>query len=166
MDIFLFTNFYKVFLKSFSKTWYTVRKASKKEKVMMPTHLLKKIKKELLNIKINILKHIKINILKLTKIHILKHSRINILKHIKINIIKTVVTKQEVTEWEISKIQVGNEIEIFITLTKYNTCQPCEEGKPLLVVYYLISILTAPHNSVQHIYDEWDILINVHRFGI
>ena len=32
-------------------------------------------------------------------------------------------------------------MEIFITLTKYNTHQRFEEGKPLLVVYYLISIL-------------------------
>ena len=33
-------------------------------------------------------------------------------------------------------------MEIFITLTKYNTGQQREEGKPLLVVYYLVSILT------------------------
>ena len=33
-------------------------------------------------------------------------------------------------------------MEIFITLTKYNTCQWCEESKPLLVVYYLISKIT------------------------
>ena len=31
------------------------------------------------------------------------------------------------------KKEVGNEMEIFITLTKYNTYQ-CEEGKPLLLV--------------------------------
>ena len=33
----------------------------------------------------------------------------------------------KVTEWEITKTEVGNEMEIFIT-TKYNTCQQCEEG--------------------------------------
>ena len=38
--------------------------------------------------------------------------------------------------------EVGNEMEIFITLTKYNNRQWREKGKPLLVAYYLISILT------------------------
>ena len=38
------------------------------------------------------------------------------------------------TKWEITKIKVGNEMEIFITLTKYNTHQWHEEGKPLQVV--------------------------------
>ena len=33
-------------------------------------------------------------------------------------------------------------MEIFITLTKFNTCQEWEEGKLMLVVYYLINILT------------------------
>ena len=33
-------------------------------------------------------------------------------------------------------------MEIFISLTKYNTRQRSEEGKQLQVVYYLISILT------------------------
>ena len=55
----------------------------------------------------------------------------------------TVVTKQNVAEWEITKTEVGNEMEIFIALTKYNTHQRRDEGKPLLVVYYLISILTS-----------------------
>ena len=32
-------------------------------------------------------------------------------------------------------------METFITLTKYNTCQRREESNPLLVVYYLVSIL-------------------------
>ena len=59
-----------------------------------------------------------------------------------------------------------NEMEIFITLTKYNTCQRCEDGKPLQVMYYLISILTPPHTSVQCIYEECDIPINVHTYGI
>ena len=54
-----------------------------------------------------------------------------------------VVTKQKVTECEIIKTKVGNEMEIFITLTKYNTCQQGEEGKPLQMVYYLISILPS-----------------------
>ena len=31
-------------------------------------------------------------------------------------------------------MEVGNQMEIFITLTKYNTRQRSEEGKPLLVV--------------------------------
>ena len=31
-------------------------------------------------------------------------------------------------------MEVGNEMEILITLTKYNTLQWHEEGKPLLVV--------------------------------
>ena len=57
-------------------------------------------------------------------------------------------------------------MEIFITLTKYNTRQQHEEGKPLLVVYYLISLYYTPHNSVPHIYEEWYIPINVHRYGI
>ena len=39
-------------------------------------------------------------------------------------------------------MEVGNEMEIFITLIKYNTRQWQEEDKPLLVVYYLISIST------------------------
>ena len=33
-------------------------------------------------------------------------------------------------------------MEIFIIFTKYNTRQRREEGKPLLVVYNLVSILT------------------------
>ena len=63
----------------------------------------------------------------------------------------SVVTKQNVTEWEITKTKVGNEMEIFITLTKYNTHQHHEEGKPLLVVYNLISILT-PLSIVSNIF--------------
>ena len=39
-----------------------------------------------------------------------------------------------VTEWETTKTEAGNEMEIFITLTKYNTQQQHEEGEPLLVV--------------------------------
>ena len=33
-------------------------------------------------------------------------------------------------------------MEMFIRLTKYDICQRREEGKPLLVVYYLMTILT------------------------
>ena len=41
-------------------------------------------------------------------------------------------------------MEVGNEMEILITLTKCNTCQRREEGNPLLVVNYLVSILPLP----------------------
>ena len=47
----------------------------------------------------------------------------------------------KVNEWEITKMEVRNEMEIFIALTKYNTHQQHEEGKPLLVQYYFVSIL-------------------------
>ena len=40
-------------------------------------------------------------------------------------------------------MEVGNEMKIFITLTKYNTCQQREEGNPLLVVDYLVRILPS-----------------------
>ena len=49
-------------------------------------------------------------------------------------------------------MEVGNEMEIFITLMIYNTRQQREEGKPLLVVYYLISILTPPLTTVSNIF--------------
>ena len=62
-------------------------------------------------------------------------------------------------------MEVGNEMEIFITRTKYNTCQRHEEGNQLLVVNYLVSIL-PPYNSVQHIYEDWDTPINVHMYDI
>ena len=45
----------------------------------------------------------------------------------------------------------GNKMEIFITLTKYNTSQPSEEDKRLQMVYYLISIL--PYLS--HVPPNW-----------
>ena len=52
-------------------------------------------------------------------------------------------------------------MEIFIALTKYNTCQrhkvTAANGN------YLLSMFPPRHNSVQHIYEEWDIPINVHR---
>ena len=40
-------------------------------------------------------------------------------------------------------------MEIFITLTKYNTCQRREEGNPLLVVNYLVSIYGICHTPHQ-----------------
>ena len=39
-----------------------------------------------------------------------------------------VETPQKVTECEKTKTVIGNETEILITLTKYNSCQQCEEG--------------------------------------
>ena len=48
------------------------------------------------------------------------------------------------TEWEITKREVGKEMEIFITLTKWNTCQvTVTHGE------YLVSIFSPPHDSVQ-----------------
>ena len=41
---------------------------------------------------------------------------------------KMLQPNKKVTKWKITKTEVGNEIEIFITLTKYNTCQRSEEG--------------------------------------
>ena len=46
---------------------------------------------------------------------------------------------------------VGNEMEIFITLTKYNTPQQCEKGKILLMVV----IISPSPNSLQCIYEEY-----------
>ena len=63
---------------------------------------------------------------------------------------------KEFTKWEKNKTEVENEIEIFITLTKYNICQRREEGRPLLLSIF----------SPQRIYEEWDVSINVHRKGI
>ena len=40
-----------------------------------------------------------------------------------------VVTKQKITECKITKTEVRNEIEIFVTITKYNTRQGHEESK-------------------------------------
>ena len=50
---------------------------------------------------------------------------------------------------------IGNEMGIFITLSKYNTQRRREEGKPLLVFYYFVSILcylsrTLPNGQVWH----------------
>ena len=41
-----------------------------------------------------------------------------------------------------NKTAVGNEVAIFLTLTKSNTSRRREEGKPLLMVFDLMSILT------------------------
>ena len=54
-------------------------------------------------------------------------------------------------------------MEIFITLTKYNTRQWLEEGNLLPVVNYLIGVFPASYNSF---YEDWDIPINVHGYGI
>ena len=56
-------------------------------------------------------------------------------------------------------------MEIFIILTKYNTRQWREEGKPLLVVYYLVNIL-LPHNHDQCTCEDWDMHLNVQRYLI
>ena len=63
-------------------------------------------------------------------------------------------------------MKVGNEIEIFITVTKYNTSPWCEEGNLLLMLNYLVSILHPTYNSIQHIYEDWEIPINVHWYSI
>ena len=46
----------------------------------------------------------------------------------------SVVTLQKVTQSQIIKMEVGNEMEIFITLTKYNTLKRSEEGNSQVVV--------------------------------
>ena len=51
---------------------------------------------------------------------------------------------KKVTEWEITKTKVGNKIEIFMNLKKYNNRQRREEIKPQLLMYYLIRRLTPP----------------------
>ena len=45
----------------------------------------------------------------------------------------TVVTWKKVTEWEIIKTEARNKMEVFITLTEYNTHPPREEGKLLVM---------------------------------
>ena len=42
-------------------------------------------------------------------------------------------------------MEVGNEMEIFISLTKYNTHQRRDEGKPQLNQH-----INPPHKSVRH----------------
>ena len=46
-------------------------------------------------------------------------------------------------------------MEFLMILSKYNTRQGREEGKLLLVVYYLNSILTSLTIIVERIYEEW-----------
>ena len=53
-------------------------------------------------------------------------------------------------------------LEMFRILSKYKTRQQ-REKVPTANVDYLVSKNTPPHNSVQHIYDERDILITFHR---
>ena len=57
-------------------------------------------------------------------------------------------------------------MEIFITLTKYSTQWRREEGKSLLMVYNLASILTPSYNTVQCIYEEYYLPVNVHMYSI
>ena len=54
-------------------------------------------------------------------------------------------------------------MEIFIALTKYNTCQ---EGKNHYKWGLLSQLYYPPHKSVQRIYEEWDIPIYVLQSGI
>ena len=56
-------------------------------------------------------------------------------------------------------MEVGNEMEIFKILTKYNTQQWLEEGKPLLIVTTSLAYSPRP----QSYREEWDIRINVYR---
>ena len=64
---------------------------------------------------------------------------------------------QKVTEWEITKTEVVNEMEIFITLKKYNTHQSVKKV-PTSSSDYLVSRITP-----QRIYEKWDIPIYFHR---
>ena len=61
-----------------------------------------------------------------SKMHPIKTDYL-VLSITKLNI-KTVVNKQKVSKWKITKTEVVNEIEIFIILTKYNTRKRREEG--------------------------------------
>ena len=49
--------------------------------------------------------------------------------------------------------KVKNEMEIFITLTKYNTHQ-WQKKVTIACGDYLVSMFHPPHSSVQHIYEE------------
>ena len=58
-------------------------------------------------------------------------------------------------------MEVGNEMEIFITLN--NTILANSRKVRNASDDYLVSINhPALHNSVQYIYEEWDITITVH----
>ena len=60
-------------------------------------------------------------------------------------------------------MEVVNKMEIFITLTKYNTHSQCEEGTHC--EWWLLSQQKYPHhNSVQCINEDWDIPIKVHIY--
>ena len=71
---------------------------------------------------------------------------------------KTVLQpNKNVTEWEITKTKVGNEMEIFITLK--NTILACSMKKVTTARGNdIISIFSPPHNSVQCIHEELDIM--------
>ena len=47
------------------------------------------------------------------------------------------------TVWVITTMKVGKEMELFITLTKYNTCQRHVEGNTLLVLTILSAEITC-----------------------
>ena len=53
-----------------------------------------------------------------------------------------VVTQQKITEWEITKTEVGNKMEIFIALRKYHTRQQLRTAHG----DYLVSKIT-PHSQ-------------------
>ena len=57
-----------------------------------------------------------------------------IIGQLKKSVIKIVVTQEKLTEYEITKTEVGNDMDIFITLIKYNTSQRCDKNKLLLVM--------------------------------
>ena len=62
-------------------------------------------------------------------------------------------------------MEVWNEMEIFVTLTKYNTHQWHE--KRTHYYWWLLSqqsyCLPPSDNIILGIYEEWNIPINVHR---
>ena len=71
---------------------------------------------------------------------------------------------KKVTEWEITKTADGNKMEIFITLTKYNTRLWREDTH---CQWWQISQQNyPPPSSDQCIYEEWNIPIIVHKLGI
>ena len=49
-------------------------------------------------------------------------------------------------------MEVGNEMEIFIALTKYYTCLQRKEGNPQLVVPYLITKFHTPLTIVSNVF--------------
>ena len=81
------------------------------------------------------------------------------------NVFLSVVTKQKVTEWEITQTEFGNEMKIFITLIKYDITSGVKNMTYCL--WWLFSRHISPlHSSVQRIYEDWGLPINVQRYGI